>query len=85
MNNTPLNPHLRQTNVISYFYEHHSYFVIPEKCKGKRMAFRKGWEAKQNGLTTKECPYDAKIINRQPTNPYYKYWHLGYECCQNSL
>ncbi len=49
--------------VISCFSSHHSYFVIPEKCKGKRTAFQKGWEAKQNGLSSKNCPYDARIKN----------------------
>jgi len=71
--------------VISCFSKHHSYFVIPKKCKGKRMAFQKGWEAKQNGLSSKDCPYEPRIKNQQPKNPYHNYWHLGYECCQNSL
>lgn len=83
MSNTPHNPNLRQTNVISCFSEHHSYFTLP--TKGKRLAFQKGWEAKQKGQSSKDCPYEPRIKNHFPTNSYYKHWHLGYECCQNSL
>ena len=83
--NEPINPHLQVGAVISCFSNHHSYYVIPIKCKGKRMAFQKGWKAKTQGLLLKDCPYDAKIKNQKPTNTYHNYWHLGYECCQNSL
>lgn len=51
---TPLSPRLRQTNVISCFSQHHSYYVIPVKCKGKRMAFQKGWEAKKTRINHKK-------------------------------
>ena len=68
---------------ISCFSNHHSYFTLP--TKGKKLAFQKGWEAKLKGNTSKDCPYDARVKNQLPTNSYYKHWHLGYECCQNSL
>lgn len=48
------------------------------------MAFEKGWKAKAEGHSEKDCPYDPRLKNKLSTNSYYDYWHLGYECCQNS-
>lgn len=61
------------------FENHNEYKSIPKACKGKRKAFEKGWKAKIEGKT--ENPYKPRIKDWIPTNPYYKYWSLGFECC----
>lgn len=65
--------------VVRCFSDHHSYYSLP--TNGKKKAFQKGWEAAQQGLSKADCPYEARIKRLVPTNPYYKYWHLGFECC----
>lgn len=61
------------------FEQHIEYKFIPEACKGKRKAFEKGWKAKLNG--NDKNPYKPRMKGIMPTNPYFKYWSLGYECC----
>ena len=51
---------------------------------GKQKAYVKGWNAAETGLSTKDCPYQPKIKDFVPTNPYYKYWHSGYESFLNN-
>ena len=62
------------------FQDNISYIQIPDVCTGKRNAFEKGWKAKQSGAQMKDNPYSPRVKNFLPTNPYYKYWALGFEC-----
>lgn len=63
------------------FQNHIEYIIIPATCTGKRKAFEKGWKAKLKGKIQKENPYDPRMNDWLPTNPYYKFWDLGFECC----
>ncbi|NRA93261.1 MAG: hypothetical protein HRU26_11355 [Psychroserpens sp.] len=62
------------------FQDNINYIQIPKVCTGKRKAFERGWKSKQSGAQKKENPYDPRIKNFIATNPYYKYWDLGFEC-----
>lgn len=63
------------------FKEHPSYLRIP--TSGKKHAFKKGWEAFENGETAINCPYEPRVKDLIPRNPYYKYWCLGYVSCEH--
>jgi hypothetical protein len=60
------------------------YQRIPLSCKGKRKAFKAGWEAQSCERPSDENPYDPRVKNQLPTNPYYKYWALGWECAKEA-
>jgi len=52
--------------------------------KGKQKAFVNGWKSAENGQLTSKCPYEPKVKDFVPTNPYYKAWHSGYESFLNN-
>ena len=80
--NTPQNPQLHKHSVSDCFSS--SEYNMLRNNKGKQKAYVMGWEAAENGLSTKECPYQPKIKDFVPTDPYYKAWHSGYESFLNN-
>ena len=82
MNELAQNPQLHKHSVIGCFSSNE--YNMLRNNKGKQKAYVKGWEAAENGLSTKECPYQPKIKDLVPTCPYFKAWHSGYESFLNN-
>lgn len=80
--NTPHNPQLHKHSVSGCFSS--SEYNMLRNNKGKQKAYVNGWEAAEKGLSTKKCPYQPKIKDFVPTDPYYKAWHSGYESFLNN-
>ena len=73
------NSHIFLAGVMRCYFSHHEYILL-EHNKGKQKAFVKGWKCFENGGNKNDCQYLPNIKKFIPTNPYFKYWHLGFEC-----
>ena len=79
---TQLNPQLHKHSVSGCFSS--AEYNMLRNNKGKQKAYVKGWESAENGLLKKDCPYQPKIKDLVPTDPYFKSWHSGYESFLNN-
>lgn len=52
--------------------------------KNKQKAYVKGWKSAESCLSTKDCPYQPRIKDFIPNDPYFKAWHSGYESFLNN-